>query len=64
MTVTDTLTVELTCIYRDANDDAYASEQEYSELLRNELIKLGSIPGLPVDDVQVKNLKHFVSEDK
>lgn len=58
MTVTDTLTVELTVVYPDFEEgDELLDEKDYENWFK-------SMDGMAVDDVHVKKLKHFVSEEK
>lgn len=57
MTVTDTLTVELTVVYPDFEEgDELLDEKDYENWFK-------SMDGMAVDDVHVKKLKHFVSEE-
>ena len=57
MTVTDTLTVELTVVYPDFEEgDEFLDEKDYVNWFK-------SMDGMAVDDVHVKKLKHFVSEE-
>ena len=57
MTVTDTFTVELTIVYPDIEgEEEIPNEKDYERLFR-------SMDGMAVDDVHVKKLKHFVSDE-
>lgn len=57
MTVTDTLTVELTVVYPDFEEgEELLNEKDYENWFK-------SMDGMAVDDVHVKKLKHFVSEE-
>lgn len=57
MTVTDTLTVELTVVYPDfEEEDELLDKKDYENWFK-------SLDGMAVDDVHVKKLRHFVSEE-
>ena len=55
MTVTDTLTVELTYVHEVDDLDELMDEKQYESFYK-------TFDGMGADDAHVKSLKHFVSE--
>lgn len=55
MTITDTLTVELTFVHKDIDEDEMMDEKQYESFFK-------SFDGMAADDVKVRNLKHFINE--